>query len=462
MKKISVYTLSLLLTSGTTLAAAETNDVSLCDKLGYKVNLNDCNAKNITPLLCPFYTLDNRKTACLKDSCRGYPLSAEDFDKLVSDNKAMKEHVDGGFIPRQKNAGGAEGCLAGWDTDNNGNLSDIWYYRIKQCKEGSSFQNDICDVGCDRINKYPYDSHPGDLAGNVSNCIDINGEWFGYTSCNDGWVLSSGRCELNTCSIKEYPYISDPNVTENRGETASCKIGGNAYYKYISCNSGFSLKGGVCSKQCNINTTSCSYTESTVTYNIYTQTYRDWRCSLSTQKCRIGDTVVINGNEIGTIFHLAENSSDRNRIIGKREYSSWIQDNATIRFLNTPIPEYGSWENAKKDLYGKMNTNIIVNFAKQGSPYIYPAFTLAYQYAANCGHDTCRAGEWYMPALGEMMFVYDNRHILYNVLQTSSLYDAYYLTSSESNGNYYTMPFNGSQQVRNLNNPAFMYIVLSF
>lgn len=420
--------------------AEEANTVS-CETLGYRVDQGDC-ADVGTPLLCPFYTLEKKKTVCLIKSCRGYPLSEEDFDKPASDGRPMREHLDGGFVPKKEEAGGAEGCRAGWDVGDDGNLKELWYYRVKQCKEGSLYQNGICDVGCDRVYKYPYSSHPGNMAGSVESCVDKDGEWFGYTSCNDGWEKNDGRCELAECSLEKYPYTSDPNFEEYRGTLSTCKIGGSTYYRYEACASGFTQAGGVCAKTCNVNVNGCRRTEKQVSYTengtTYVRKYNAWDCDLQTSKCRIGDYAAINGKIAGVIFHFPDAVIGRTLIVAQSGWR-WLAWglNAAANF-DTPLDR---WTN---DIDGRYNTNVLMNLKQLGSAYSFPMAEYCQAYvpangACSSGTNFCSAGEWYLATFSEMKLMYENRYILYHVNGDSAFLSGNKGTSTESSATYYVL-----------------------
>ena len=71
------------------------------------------------------------------------------------------------------------------------------------------------------------------------------GDKYKYISCNSGWTLSSGNCVANVCSASDYPYTSAPDVSI--GTVISCKPGAAAIrYAYSKCNYGWYLSGGRC------------------------------------------------------------------------------------------------------------------------------------------------------------------------------------------------------------------------
>lgn len=458
---VSLFALSIVLMSSFSYAALEAENKESCENLGYNTDLDDCVREHGIPLLCPFYEKDdpNRKVICLTDACRGYGYLEADFEKKASDGRTYNEHVKS-----------KETCVVGKGADA------ITYYRVKECKEGSLYQNGLCDVGCDKISKYPFDSHPGNLAGEVETCIDTDGSWYGYTRCNDGWTLDKGRCSLNTCDIKQFPYISDPNVREDRGATSICKIGGNGYYRYVDVDDegrglcsqkGYELKKAVCAKKCEINTSGCRATENSVTHEGTTRTYKNWKCSFKTTNCRIGDYATINGEVIGIIFHLPDADDSRTLILsdnGNSVTRKW--GDGVAETTDTPLTNKGNATLAKADMDGKANTMTVVNFRDiKGSDYKYPAVEFCQDYTVTgCTHDMCKQGEWYLPSEGELGYMFDNRYVLYNVTGSTTFYSNYFWSSTEYSYYYaWALGFlNGLRWNLYKNNSGYVRPVLAF
>ena len=287
-----------------------------CESLGYTVPYDECIAESGTPLVCPFYSLNEKMTICLSQSCRGYGLTENDLNALSSDStdenpKTIREHIKE-----------LEECETGFGNDK------VKYYRVKQCKEGSLFQNGICEVGCLSA-RYPFDKHPGDLAGDVEDCVDASGTWYGYSDCNSGWdggwkntVNTSnptGYCNLGVCNIEEYTYSRNPNISVsgddvNRGATLTCKIGSNTYYKYTNKDKdgnplsenfcglssddnlkNYTLSLGVCRGRCVFE--NCTGTVKNESLSGYDFSYNEFTCTQKTKDCRVGDMAVFEGVE---------------------------------------------------------------------------------------------------------------------------------------------------------------------
>lgn len=417
----------LTMTGGVRADSLENETKPSCAALGYNTNVQDCLDAKGTPLLCPFSGQENPVCLCVSDSCRGYPLQKNGTQYYYINESGRKitvapisgkveDYIDGNI----------ESCTVGFGEDKT------TYYRVPKCKGDYLFQNYICDEGCDTVNKYPYSYHPGNLPGKVEECVNEASKWYGYVECNEGWTLDNGKCNLNTCSILEYPYVSDPNLMQYRGQTLSCKIGGNTYYKYTTVDkdgvpltsdtcglNGYTLSGGVCRAKCEINTSSasCKATVVTTIINNNSYSYNTFNCGLKNAKdCRVGDIAVINGVEVGTIFHLPENSSDKVLVmggyIGKLQWADGVSQ-------TTDIPDLASITSlttAINDSNGKLNTAIIKAFATAKN-YSYPAAKKCWTYeSSGCNHPVCQAGEWYLPSLKELGYMYDNRYILYNAV----------------------------------------------
>ena len=394
-----------------------------CQELGYNTVTDDCIQQGGVPLLCPFNNKDNNLCLCMNKSCRGYYLTDADLDVLASDGKKVRDHV-----------ASLNECKIGFGNDA------VVLYQINECKEGSLYQNDICDVGCDTVGRYPYNYHPGNLAGKVVSCIDERGEWFGYTECKDGWyggwndtTYRTGYCKLNDCNIHNYPYTTNPNIKENRGTLQTCKIGGNTYYRYSACDDNFQLRGNICVKFCKIK--NCSNIETEVKQNGYTWVYNDWKCSFEQSNCKVGDIAITESGEVGVI---ADISADRTILIWPEvDIEQWHF--AAGDAISTNIPEltdgdYNTW--------GKIQTKGIMSF-KTRSGYRYPAAEKVQSYMPDgCDHEVCQSGEWYLPNYAEALTVSQNLNILVNSLQYSSwILEPAQSANESSDGYFYTFDF---------------------
>lgn len=460
-KIIAFGSVALLLSSSLSHALSPSSNPSntSCESLGYTVDYDKCVAQGVVPIVCPFASAGAKKVLCMVESCRGYSLSESDLSQKTSDGKTVIDHLGGGFTPKQKDSGGVLGCMVGYDQVGS-ELQEVWYYKIKQCKDTSTFQNELCDKGCDRANKYPYSSHPGNFAGMVENCIDSQGEVFGYTSCNDGWTLSNGACNLNACDQWNYPYMTNPNLPDNRGGTLQCLVGGNTYYRYAETKADGTPIGdevcgktndnkliySACTKECKFSSCKKTLRTESLTGSLGTFSFNEWSCKQNTTHCRVGDEAVIDGVNVGIITHLPTSSSDKVRIINLSMVSGkWAEGEHQTE--SSPLPAM-SLAKMIEDMDGKYNTNYLVSYAREQNKtlepsnyYQYPIFDSILDFAVSGCSDVCKKGEWYIYAGGEVKQIYDNRQVLYNItrstqgdkfksgsFQTSTNYGSIYIT----------------------------------
>jgi len=434
-----------------------------CESLGYTVPYDECIAQSGTPLICPFYSFNDKMTICLSQSCRGYGLTEDDLNALSSDStdenpKTIREHIKE-----------LEECETGFGNDK------VKYYRVKQCKEGSLYQNGICEVGC-LAARYPFDKHPGDLAGEVEDCVDASGTWYGYWDCNSGWdggwkntvstTNPTGYCNLGVCNIEEYPYSRDPNISVsgedvNRGATLTCKIGSNTYYKYTNKDKdgnplsenfcglssddnlkNYTLSLGACRGQCVFE--NCTSTVKNESLSGYDFSYNEFTCTQKTRDCRIGDMAVFEGVEAGVIVHLPENSSDKLRIAAM---SKTLGKYCIGNKCSNSTPLYGSeW----KKIYGKHNTKFLLKYEEEQNKTLSGNEKFDFQVAKQvnayepkgCENiPVCKAGEWYHHAIDEIMFIYDKRYLLSNAVGNVSFGQGVWGSSTDGSSIYSTVAY---------------------
>ena len=440
-KYLSLVSLSILSSFAFDVEAEETN-ISSCETLGYKTPYADCVRENGSPLICPFATSEVM-TLCMKESCRGFSLTDKDLDALASDGKKVRDHI-----------ASTEECVVGFGADAK------TYYRVKECKSGSLYQNGICDVGCLQA-RYPYDKHPGDLPGEVEMCIDTVGKWYGFNDCNSGWVggwknNQTGKCEFDTCSIQDYPYTSNPNINSvgedvNRGATLTCKIGSSTYYRYTAVDkdgnqltenvcgisNNYTLSRGVCRKQCVFE--NCTNTIKTETLSGYTFSYNEFTCTQKTSDCRIGDMATFNGVEAGVIVHFPTDSNDKLRVSALTKKSGrW--SSGMQKAVSTPLINVGTQQSN-----GKYNCKFLVKYEEERNKTLSDENKFDFQVAkametyVSSGCESipiCAKGEWYQPAVEENRFIYKNRYMLYNSANNSQFLSGV-LPPSTDNGSHY-------------------------
>lgn len=490
-KIIAFGSIALLLSSSLShaLTPSSTPSNTSCESLGYTVDYDKCIAQGVVPVVCPFANSGSKKVLCMVESCRGYSLSESDLSQTTSDGKTVIDHLGGGFTPQQKDSGGVQGCLAEYIQEGD-TLKPVWYYKIKQCKTTSTYQNDICDKGCDRANKYPYTKHPGNFAGTVLNCIDSQGEVFGYKECHDGWNWHNGACELSACDPWDYPYLSNPNLDENRGGTLQCLVGGNTYYRYAEnkadgtpvgdevCGktNDYQLINSACTKKCHFSSCKKTVRTENLPESLGTFSFNEWSCKQTTSKCRVGDDAVIGGVKVGIITHLPTSSSDKVRIINLSSvYGAWAA--GAYRTQDTPLPDLPG-SAMIQDIDGKYNTNFLVAYAREKNKtlepsnyYQYPVFKSMLDFEVSGCSEVCKKGEWYIYAGGEVKQIYDDRQIIYNITRSTQgdrFKSGYFPTSTDFGDTYVSQIIFGGSYTGSIYSDAgkpyaaYYYPMLSF
>ena len=163
----------------------------------------------------------------------------------------------------------------------------------------------------------------------------------------------------------------------------------------------------------------------------------------ATANCKIGDilysdmscntNVVISKTPIGVVFDTT------NRLaVGLRQDSSfraiWSADSFDVTGLNNLNSNL-----ATADWQGKKNTQIVLEYCKANGKSC-PAF----EYVSNYKTEGTQAGDWYLPAGGELTAIYKNLDSINksltlvggsNILYSHVTSPAYYFSSSENSSN---------------------------
>ncbi|MBR1605995.1 MAG: hypothetical protein IJ660_07830, partial [Alphaproteobacteria bacterium] len=115
--------------------------------------------------------------------------------------------------------------------------------KATSCAAGYESYNGKCVKKCDR-KTYPLASKPDSAKGTYTSCVGAT-TYYGYTSCNVGWTLKNHDCVEAVCT--GYPYDAKPDTLKGPAAAIKeCKVGTKSYYKYTSCNAGWDLSGGSC------------------------------------------------------------------------------------------------------------------------------------------------------------------------------------------------------------------------
>ncbi|MBQ8436128.1 MAG: hypothetical protein IJX20_00605 [Alphaproteobacteria bacterium] len=231
----------------------------------------------------------------------------------------------------------------------------------------------------------------------------------GYTetSCNGGFV----RCPFDTSKLfcipcdSSFKYdCSGDNMTGGVGDTCGGK------YASCECSRGGEFNNGTCPRSCTVGM-------------IY---YSDKSCSSTYDSSKTAIGVVIKDNEL---------------IISQKKSSTMYWSNA---YTDTSLTNYTSSTDAKTDFNGKSNTAVIVA--------AHPSETTSNNAAIYCNtYSTAgtSAGDWYLPAAGELYsYVYGNYSAINATMTTLgwSFGSIYLWSSSESDiyNAWYVHSYSGS------------------
>ncbi len=125
--------------------------------------------------------------------------------------------------------------------------------------------------------------------------------------------------------------------------------------------------------------------------------------------CRIGDilysdkscdpNVVASKKPIGVVFERA----DRLAIALDTAWKAWSEE-----YFDVPgLSNIASWDKVKVDWQGKKNTQIVLEYCKANGKSC-PAF----EYVNSYKTEGTKAGDWYLPAAGELNIIYQNKDVL--------------------------------------------------
>lgn len=295
-----------------------------------------------------------------------------------------------------------------------------------------------------------------------------------YLSCNDGYVLLNGECKPTTCDKNVYVYNDNNKPDAKKGTIVSCKAGTETRYGYSSCNEGWELDGANCvNVDCGADyvvLNKCpNYAECTDTCMSGTTEMTNFKCNdglirqgIRCVKNKVGSIYEYNGKPIGVVFYddgyttkiIALHDINKNGQAVDKQNSgtkmAWAQNatNADIQCQSYDI-EGLSNSIGVADMNGFENTKTILDFANWKNNTSDPrcwtrAARAAYVYQPDvCEADSfCGAGKWYLPALGELAYIYDNYKEgegtpIYNALNDTEKgvipfsTDTYYWSSTE-------------------------------
>ncbi len=166
------------------------------------------------------------------------------------------------------------------------------------------------------------------------------------------------------------------------------------YYRYTRCNSGY--------------------------------TYQSGDCVSSRKKYNIGDIYYYNNTAIGVVYYddgkttkvvaLTYINASGDQDTGGVPAITWstpYSDSDIYSYDVSGLTNFDSESTAIKDMDGKSNTQKILSYIKSKG-YTAQAATATSKYAPSvCANGSiCGAGEWYLPALGELQIIWTNVAII--------------------------------------------------
>ena len=203
------------------------------------------------------------------------------------------------------------------------------------------------------------------------------------------------RCPFDTSKVLYLDYCQAYGLTSKPNDAAGAyqecveeKADGTkintGYYRYTRCNSGYTYQSGDCIRR----------------YNI-------------------GDIYYYNGTPIGIVFYddgetikivaLTDINADGQASSTTYLYWSTSWGNSNRYYDVDGLTNYSYIDEATEDMDGKSNTQKILSYIKsKGYPAQAATATSKYAPSVCANGSICGAGEWYLPALGELMILYVN------------------------------------------------------
>ena len=213
------------------------------------------------------------------------------------------------------------------------------------------------------------------------------------------------RCPFDTSKVlyldycQAYGLSSKPNdaagayqeCVEEKADGTKINTG---YYRYTRCNSGY--------------------------------TYQSGDCVSSRKQYAVGDIYYYNNTAIGVVYY---DDGKTTKVVALKNVTG-SGGQASVASISLPwstaysnsdiysydvsgLTNFDNASSAVKDMDGKSNTQKILSYIKSKG-YTAQAATATNKYAPSvCANGSiCGAGEWYLPALGELQTIYDNREII--------------------------------------------------
>ena len=280
-------------------------------------------------------------------------------------------------------------------------------YKCSTCDAGWVLNaSGICVEKSCSSDDYPYPSNPGEDAGKVKSCQSGERTWYGYESCNSGWVKSGSYCNKVKCDTTAYPYTTQGQAAGCKS-IQECKSGSDSYYGCGSsgCKSGYIADG----KQCML----CSWDDNALDacpeHGVCTSKTCGGTTKYTLNSCEGGESTQLTCN-VGDIYY-SDDTCNSVRVNSKTPIGvvfdavnnlvvSLNETTATWGGYGTDVPQlenFGSGD-IGRDVNGKSNTNILLAYGEENN--------IEFSAAQYC-HDMSTGGKtWYLPAVGEMQPMY--------------------------------------------------------
>ena len=246
------------------------------------------------------------------------------------------------------------------------------------------------------------------------------------------------RCPFDTDKALYLDYCQAYGIqgkpNEVAGEYQECieeKADGTkintGYYRYTRCNVGYRYESGHC-----------------VRYSCNTP-----------HTCLVGDVYLHDNEPIGVVFFddgtvtkivalhdINHNGEDINRAV-----ILWSANLNNVYGYSTGNPHYKTVEEAIIDMEGKKKTSKILSYIAS-TGYMAQATTAISKYSPNVCKGTssfCDVGNWYLPALGELYTIYNNKSKIqttFSKVGGTNIEEHHWSSSEESNDGAWHLDFN--------------------
>ena len=274
-------------------------------------------------------------------------------------------------------------------------------YSISSAKSGYTVSGNTCIPSC-TWNGYTLTSCPTGCNCASNTCGGVTK--YSVSSAKDGYYVSGNSCPANACD----GFTSSSSSISYCASTSSCKKGAGYVYKCTACNLGTALNSS--------NT-----------------------CSVSSYS--VGNIAYHKGTAIGVVYYVGGNGKDV-RIVALSDINSsgsatstsmkWMTSSSNVSGLT----DITNSTTAGNDMTGKANTDAIVT----KTTAMAALATRKYAPSACATASACGKNQWYLPSLGEMKSMYNNKSTLTTAISNAggtALGSSYYYWTSTEYGSSY-------------------------